>query len=186
MSGSRSRRESGETNVCERRCVHGDEAELFRRHHRGLVRSVQAAVRGPRDLAEDGCAFAWVQLLAKQPERDERLFGWLRKVAIREAWRLGRVRSREGALEDLGARAPERDWETLVAGRVPLEDQLAAREALRALTALRPRERRYLELKIGGHSYREIQEICGGRSYTNVNKHLTRARARLRQIESSE
>ena len=60
----------------------------------------------------------------------------------------------------------------------------AARDALRSLASLRPCERRYLELKIAGHSYREIQRICGGRSYTNVNKHLTRARTRLRQIES--
>ena len=108
----------------------GDEAELFRRHQRRLVRSVQSAVGVRRDLAEDGCAFAWAQLLAYQPERSERLFGWLRKVA------------------------------------------------LRTLAALRPRECRYLALLIGGHSYREIQEICGGRSSTNVNKHLVRARAR--------
>ncbi len=161
----------------------GDEAELFRRHQRRLVRSVQSAVGVRRDLAEDGCAFAWAQLLAHQPERSERLFGWLRKVAIREAWRLGRVHLREGALNDHTGEVPGGEWEALVPARVSLEDQLAAREALRTLAALRPRERRYLALLIGGHSYREIQDICGARSYTNVNKHLVRARARLRESE---
>ena len=164
----------------------GDEADLFRRHHRRLLRSVQAATGGRRELAEDGCAFAWAQLLAKQPERGERLFGWLRTVAIHEAWRLGRSASREAALEELTGDVPAGEWEALVPARVSLDDQLEARDALRTLAALRPRERCYLTLKIAGHSYREIQQICGGRSYTNVNKHLTRARARLREIDTAE
>lgn len=167
-----------------RRSLRGDEAELFRDLQPRLLRSVRAAVRPP-ELAEDGCAFAWAQLLATQPERGERLFGWLRRVAIHEAWRLARARSRETALEQLTGDVPHGEWEALVPCRAELEDQLAAREALRHLAALRPRERRYLALKVAGHSYREIQQICGGRTYTNVNKHLVRARARLRQIESA-
>jgi hypothetical protein len=30
------------------------------------------------------------------------------------------------------------------------------------------------------HSYAEMRELAGGASYTNVNKHLVRARVRLR------
>ncbi len=164
----------------------GDEGELFRRHQRRLLRSVQAAVGGCSDLAEDGCAFAWAQLVANQPERGERLFGWLRKVAIHEAWRLAERDSREAALEEFVDDVPGGEWEALVPARVSLDDQLEARDALSALAALRPRERRYLALKIGGHSYGEIQQLCGGRSYTNVNKHLVRARARLRERGSCE
>ena len=159
-----------------------DEAELYRRHQSRLLRSVQGAVGGRRDLAEDGCAFAWAQLVAHQPERGERLFGWLRKVALHEAWRLAERDSREAALEELVDDVPGGEWEALVPAPVSMDHELAAREALRALAALRPRERRYLALKIGGHSYREIQQICGGRSYTNVNKHLVRARARLHEV----
>ena len=147
---------------------------------------MQAATGGRRELAEDACAFAWAQLLANQPERGERLFGWLRKVAIHEAWWLAERDSREAALEELVDDVPGGEWEALVAARVSLEDQLGARDALRTLAALRPRERRYLSLKIAGHSYREIQQICGGRSYNYVNKHLVRARARLREMAEGE
>ena len=34
--------------------------------------------------------------------------------------------------------------------------------------------------QVGGYRHREIQEVAGGATYTNVNKHLTRARAKLR------
>jgi hypothetical protein len=38
-------------------------------------------------VIEDACAFAWVELLARQPERTS-IVGWLRIVARREAIRL--------------------------------------------------------------------------------------------------
>jgi DNA-directed RNA polymerase specialized sigma24 family protein len=45
---------------------------------------------------------------------------------------------------------------------------------------LRPRRRRALEPKLAGYSYREITQILGV-TYTNVNRHLTEARAELRE-----
>jgi RNA polymerase sigma factor (sigma-70 family) len=64
----------------------------------------------------------------------------------------------------------------------PVDTELAveAREALRALAGLRWRRRRVLELKLAGFSYREIMERLGV-TYTNVNRHLTEARAELRE-----
>jgi RNA polymerase sigma factor (sigma-70 family) len=64
----------------------------------------------------------------------------------------------------------------------PVDTELAveAREALRALAGLRWRRRRVLELKLAGFSYREITQILGV-TYTNVNRHLTEARAELRE-----
>jgi hypothetical protein len=38
-------------------------------------------------VIEDACAFAWVELLARQPARTS-IVGWLRIVARREAIRL--------------------------------------------------------------------------------------------------
>jgi DNA-directed RNA polymerase specialized sigma24 family protein len=53
-------------------------------------------------------------------------------------------------------------------------------EAPRALAGLRWRRRRVLELKLAGFGYREIMEHLGV-TYTNVNRHLTEARAELRE-----
>ena len=83
----------------------GDEAELYARLHRALERAVGARVDGPAVCVEDACAFAWEQLLRKQPERSGRLFGWLVTVAVHEGWRLVRLERRS---ED-GARAAETD-----------------------------------------------------------------------------
>jgi DNA-directed RNA polymerase specialized sigma24 family protein len=76
----------------------GDEADLYLRHHRALVRSVGCAVSAPRALIEDACQTAWLILLRRQPAR-ERVFAWLRTVAIHEAYRLSRVERREARLD---------------------------------------------------------------------------------------
>jgi RNA polymerase sigma factor (sigma-70 family) len=96
-------------------------------------------------------------------------------VAIREAWALGRREQREAG------RADEDPRELAESQPAPLDvdGALETRRALEALAALRDRERRYLALKTAGYSYKEIADRCGV-TYTNVNKHLTRARARLR------
>ena len=65
--------------------VRGDERELFLRHHQRLLRVIAARVSAPLATVEDACAFAWLQLVRHQPERGERLFGWLAKVAYHEA-----------------------------------------------------------------------------------------------------
>ena len=69
----------------------GDERELFLRHHQRLLRVIAARVSAPLATVEDACAFAWLQLVRHQPERGERLFGWLATVAYHEALRLIRV-----------------------------------------------------------------------------------------------
>ena len=61
-----------------------------------------------------------------------------------------------------------------------VEDQLEALEALRALARLPDRQRQDLALRVAGFSYREIAAMTGGRTYTNVNKHLVKARAAIR------
>ena len=93
-----------------------------------------------------------------------------------------RIERRELHLEDL---AIEGDWETILAGRVTVEDQLEALEALCALAALPDRLRRDLCLRVGGFSYREIAVMTGGRTFTNVNKHLVKARTAIRRANTS-
>ena len=53
------------------------------------------------------------------------------------------------------------------------------------LDQLSAAERRDLSLRVGGFTYREIAAMTGGRTFTNVNKHLVKARARIRRANAS-
>jgi DNA-directed RNA polymerase specialized sigma24 family protein len=158
----------------------GDEDHLYRRHHGNLQRAVARAVNAPRELIEDACQVAWTIMLRSQPDRTA-IFAWLRVVAIHEAYRLSAIERRELRVGDL---ATEGDWETILAGCVTVEDQLEALEALRALAGLPDRQRQDLSLRVAGFSYREIAAMTDGRTYTNVNKHLVKARTAIRRAQS--
>lgn len=155
----------------------GDEDELYRRHHHNLERAVARAVTASPELVEDGCQTAWATLLRHQPERYA-IFGWLRAVAIREAWRLSRIEHRDLKLE--GITTTDSTWHEITADPHDIHDTLEAREALRMMAALPNRQRVDLTLQVAGFSYDEIAELTGGRTFTNVNKHLAKARARVR------
>ena len=159
----------------------GDEDDLYRRHHRNLQRAVARVVNAPRELIEDACQDAWTIMLRNQPDRAT-MFAWLRVVAIHEAYRLSAA-ERGAHLEDL---AHSQGWDAVIADRVTIDDALEARRALGRLAELPARQRQDLCLRVGGFSYREIAQITGGRTYTNVNKHLRKARARIRLAELPE
>lgn len=163
------------------RAPHGDEDELYRRHHRELQRAVARVVRAPHELIEDACQTAWTRLLRHQPDR-RTVFGWLRTVAIHEAYWLSRLSRRDARLELL--RSGELDWADTIADPRSLDDAVEALEALRALASLPDRQGHDLELKIAGYSYEEIRGRVPGRSFTSVNKSLTRARKRIRQAQA--
>jgi DNA-directed RNA polymerase specialized sigma24 family protein len=155
----------------------GDEDELYRQHHRDLHRAVARVVRAPHELIEDACQVAWTILLRTQPERHA-IFAWLRVVAIHEAYRLSAIERRDARLERL--RPEQGDWQDAIADPRSLEDAVAAVEALRALASLPERQRADLTLKAAGYSYDEIRARTPGRTFTNVNKSLVKARRRLR------
>src|SRR4051812_190610 len=67
-----------------RSCITVD--ELYRRHPHELQHAVARAVRAPSELIEDACQTAWAIMLSAQPPCHR--FGWLRAVAIHEAYRL--------------------------------------------------------------------------------------------------
>jgi RNA polymerase sigma factor (sigma-70 family) len=160
----------------EQRPARGDEDQLYRLHHRDLRRAVAHVVCAPRELIEDACQAAWTALLVTQPDRYA-IFAWLRVVAIHEAYRLSAIDRRDARLERL--RPEDGDWHDVMADPRTLDDAVEALEALRALAALPERQRIDLAMKISGHSYVEIAR-AGGRSYTNVNKSLVKARRRIR------
>ena len=135
-------------------------------------------VNGSRELIEDACQNAWAILLrSQQPDRCS-IFAWLRVVAIHEAYRLLAIEHRDARLERLGS--DDGDWREATADTRTLDALLEAREALSLLAALPERQRSDLALLVAGFSYREIAEMTGGRTLTNVNKHLAKARARIR------
>ena len=155
------------------RMLRGDEAELFRRHEFALKRAVRAAVHAPEACIEDACSFAWLQLLRRQPDRAT-VFGWLRTVAVHEAWVLAARERRDGHLEEFPA------WDERRPAEAP--PVVEAHTALRLLAELPERQRRYLALLAAGFSYDEIAHRCDA-TYTNVNKHLARARRHLRLVD---
>jgi DNA-directed RNA polymerase specialized sigma24 family protein len=155
----------------DNRCEHSppdDEEVLFRLHHERLVRLVQCRLGIPRELAEDACSSAWVQLLRKQPRRDQ-IVGWLYTVAKHEAFVLMRRRRREPP-------CPELAWVVTIA---ELDEIVAAREALRLIAQLKPQQRQVLSLLAEGHSYKGICELTG-HTYTWVNRHISEGRRALR------
>ncbi|MGO9900425.1 MAG: RNA polymerase sigma factor [Solirubrobacteraceae bacterium] len=164
--------------------VRGDEEELFRRHHRALVRAVARSVNASHELIEDACQSAWLVLLRFQPDRTPTLFAWLRTVAVHQAYRMAREEWRDARLEDLGG---DQGWERLLGDARSLDDALEARRALAMLSALPVRQREDLALLVGGYSYREIAQRAGAgtRSINNVNKRLTKARTRIRRLEAA-
>lgn len=164
--------------------MRGDEAELFRRHHRALVRAVAGSVNASRELIEDACQTAWLVLLRVQPDRTPTLFAWLRTVAVHQAYNLSSQEWRDSRLEDLGG---DQGWAGLVGSAHSVETAIEARRALATLAMLPVRQRDDLALLIGGYSYREIAERVGTqpRSVNNVNKRLTKARARIRRLEAA-
>src|SRR5215207_3857008 len=159
----------------------GDEADLYRRHHRDLHRAVVHVVKAPRELIEDACQTAWAILLRTQPERYA-IFAWLRVVAIHEAYRLSAIDRRDARLERL--RPEDGDWHDMIADPHSLDDAVAALEALRALASLPERQRSDLTLKVAGYSYEEILALTPGRTATNLNKSLVKARRRLRRTSA--
>ena len=152
----------------------GDEAELFERHAARLLRVVRGAIGGRHHVAEDACSFAWLQLLRTQPER-EATFAWLCVVAVNEARRLLKGQARQAELdEDDVASLPS------PAGKgTDLQLTIEVREALEHIAELSAQQVRIFSLHVAGLSY---DEICAatGYSWTQVNRHMARARWRVR------
>lgn len=152
------------------RALQGDEAQLFADYHAKLIRSVRWAVHGSDSLVEDACSHAWLTFLRCQPDRPTAL-AWLRTTAIHHAWDLSK---QDRHAEYLDERPTADDAPEAPA----LDTSLEARRALGALAALPEPQRRCLALVIAGHSYTEVAAVTG-RTRTNVNKQLRRARRNL-------
>ena len=159
---------------------HTEQAELYHRHQHDLLRAVARVVKAPPELIEDACQNAWtINLGTQQQPRRNSIFAWLRAVAIHEAYQLCRAELRDVPLEDL---AHADGCEVLISAAHRIEHAIEARRALLLLAQLSKQQREDVSLLVAGFSYREIAEMTGGRTFTNVKKHLAKGRARLRQL----
>jgi RNA polymerase sigma factor (sigma-70 family) len=159
-------------NIPQPRLLRGDEADLFREYNRRLRIEVRRFASTTDEVIEDACSYAWMELCLRQPERDF-VFAWLRRVAIREAWRL---RSRQQQDLPLDNVPPHHQPQG-----IDLHIEVDAHDALRALATLRPRQRDLLTLKVTGYSYDEIAQLRNTTPRT-VHRQLVRARRHLRLV----
>jgi RNA polymerase sigma factor (sigma-70 family) len=152
----------------------GDEAALFERHAERLLRVVRRAIGGRGHVAEDACSFAWLQLLRTQPARDL-IFPWLCTVATNEARRLLKRQARQAEFDE------DAVWSAPSPGGRSTDLQLTVevREALEHIAGLSAQQVRIFSLHIAGLTYDEICEATGY-SRTQVNRHMVRARSRIR------
>ena len=157
-------------------------------HADRLRPSIAKKVPGLDDaVIDDACAFAW-ETLVRRPDIDlgsYYAYWWLYKVALRQAWALGRRRHREqpigglnGADEDsLEPVDLDSDVADVVTERI---EHASMREVL---GRLHWRERRELALFAYGLSYEEIATVTGT-SYTAVNRWMARGRNALRAADA--
>jgi RNA polymerase sigma factor (sigma-70 family) len=157
---------------------HGDEEALYHAHHTRLLRLIARDVSARPQLIEDACAFAWAELLARQPERTS-IVGWLRIVARREAIRLARHYRVTVPMSAVDFdRLPHRSQATSCPAADAAE-HCCALDALAAVAGLPERKRSVLTLKVAGYSYEEIVAQLDV-SWRTVNRQLVGARTAIR------
>jgi len=136
----------------------GDEADLYLAFNPRLVRIVQRSVDAPHEVGDDACAFAWVQFMRVQPDRERNWRSWLITTAEREAWRLRREEAKTFSFEFETVDDLERDP---VDPRDHVDERARLRHALELLSAVPERRRRIKALHVIGYKYEEIGELLG-------------------------
>ena len=135
--------------------------DFYQSHAKRLRRAITQKTSGLNDaIIDDACAFAW-ETLVRRPDiglEHYQAYWWMYRVALRQAWALGRARRREQPMGGLNGAdenslepvALDSDVCDLVADRV---DRATVHEVL---GRLHWRERRELLLYAHGFSYQEI------------------------------
>ncbi|HEX5923053.1 MAG TPA: sigma factor-like helix-turn-helix DNA-binding protein [Baekduia sp.] len=105
------------------------------------------------------------------------MFGWLRTVAIHEAYRLSGIERRDLRLDALeSGDAAIREPGVVADRRACVDRQLEARVALERVAGLPSRQRRLFALQLAGLSYAETAVVTGD----SVRRQLRRAHAHVR------
>src|SRR3954468_2342189 len=145
----------------------GDEERLFISHANRLRRIVARNVNTSAANVEDACSFAWLKLVTNDPRR-ETVFGWLAKVAIREAIRLDRRDRGIASIDDasdhvLATRSADAD----------ATERILIAEIIDELAGIHPRKRAMLVMHAAGFTSAEIAAVH--------DIHASRARALIYQ-----
>jgi len=145
-----------------------------------LEASVARVVYATPTIVEDVCQHAWCQLLRHGEIRlDCEGFCWLRKVAIRMAWRMTALDRRVITIEvpsnELGGLPEE-----LVAGLDDIAATVERHEDLALIDRLPARQRQLIFLSACGFSVAEMARITRGSERT-VERQLHRGRRTLRR-----
>lgn len=166
--------------------------QLFRDHHQAVLSVTRRQVRHlSDDQVEDAMMTTWQRLAAKP---DDHLIGNPRQVrsylitcAVREAWHLARDQAELTLDDDTSAL----DDGTSRSGRshaiLHVETDRTDRRAIARLElaeilegdTLTDDDRRSVTAQLIGLSYKQ-ECAATGRTYTNVNRHRTEGRAKLR------
>jgi hypothetical protein len=144
--------------------LRGDELDLYAAYHVKLVRKIARDVHTSRDNVEDACAFAWIQFLRHQPDRDRSWEGWLYKVAKHEAFRLTALERREAELIDHH-----------------YAERLEFLSAVQELKKLAPLHQEAVMIRSQVSTQREVAEIMG-LSRQRVAYLLTQAHLRVAEL----
>ena len=119
------------------------------------------------------------------------MLAWLTVVARHEAYRLApRLQARDAGEQRRDHRRGGADHASSIPTVAPARTAtrwrgIELRQCSRRSPALKPAQRTTLALKAAGFKYKEIQELCGGKTYTWVNRHITEGRAALRAARES-
>jgi RNA polymerase sigma factor (sigma-70 family) len=160
------------------RTPRGDEEALYRAHHTRLLRLIARDVPARPQVIEDACAYAWAELLGRQPERTS-IVGWLRVVARREAIRLAQCDRATVLMSAINPDALPFPARSTNCPAGSAGERCEALEALSLLAGLPDRRRTFLAAKVAGYSYEEIAAELEV-SWRTVNRQLVRARTAVR------
>jgi RNA polymerase sigma factor (sigma-70 family) len=164
--------------------LRGDEAQLFARYNDRLRRVTSITVPTTAANVDDACAFAWSQLIARQPQR-RTVFGWLRVVARREAIRLDSIGQRTVELELERQPGLARASEPEHAARRTIDSAQGLLEVRDRLAVLPDDQREVAFMRAAGWRYTDIAE-CLDLTEARVARLLRRADARLRDLDQRD
>jgi DNA-directed RNA polymerase specialized sigma24 family protein len=147
--------------------------------HVELFRSIHRTVRSSLETTDDACAFAWLQFLREQPDRDQNWQGWLFRVAQREAWRLNALDWKERDHVDLDGK--------LVVQPDPrdrYDEHIRFDAALQELKKLPPALQRVVLIRSQVWKQEEVAEVMGIRP-DQVEQLLRAAAVQLAEVNES-
>lgn len=158
----------------------GDEGALYQSFSDQLVRTVRGAVKTSLANVEDACAFAWMQFLRYQPDRDRNWRSWLTRTAIREATKLHVAERDKVYYGFIEPDNPDRRVAEPADPREPQALHLEVGEALALLSGVPERRRQVAVLRLAGFRVNEIADIVGV-SRTRADALLSEANAAMNQ-----